>query len=222
MKVFLIERNNDIITKYYSLLINNVVEKNRIIKIKNQDAKYNSLIGKLLLQYCCHKYYNIYHLTLQRTQYDKPYIDNFNLHFNLSHSKNRIVLVFSNHPVGIDIENISSFNYGIIRKFFSLKEQKYINSLSNNEKKINEYFKLWTQKESFVKCLGTGFFHHILNTNMVSDDKPLNKKNYKGTNYYFYTKWLQNKSIVTLCNKFEVKEFSITEVSLEDLVNSFI
>ncbi|MDU2138157.1 MAG: hypothetical protein E7E60_12905, partial [Staphylococcus warneri] len=64
MKVFLIERNNDIITKYYSLLINNVVEKNRIIKIKNQDAKYNSLIGKLLLQYCCHKYYNIYHLTL--------------------------------------------------------------------------------------------------------------------------------------------------------------
>ncbi|WP_419723548.1 4'-phosphopantetheinyl transferase superfamily protein [Staphylococcus capitis] len=66
--------------------------------------------------------------------------------------------------------------HGIIKKFFSLKEQKYINSLSNNEKKINEYFKLWTQKESFVKCLGTGFFHHILNTNMVSDDKPLNKK----------------------------------------------
>lgn len=178
MEILLVVRNNSLINKHYNLLFNIVREKDKIIKIKDNDAKYNTLISKLLLHYYFQKNYNISNFKIQRTRYNKPYIKNSNIHFNISHSKDLIVLAVNNSSIGIDVENITIFNYDIIKKFFSIKEEEYINSFSNNEKKKHEFFKLWTQKESFIKCIGKGFYHNILDTNMVFNQQKINKKNY--------------------------------------------
>ncbi|MGX0401975.1 4'-phosphopantetheinyl transferase family protein [Staphylococcus pasteuri] len=224
MRIFFIARKNKIIDENFNLLINNVIEKDRIIKIKNRNSKYNSLISKLLLQYCFYNYYNynIDHLSLKRTKYNKPFIEECDLYFNLSHSRDNIVLVFSEKPIGIDIESIDFFNYDIIKKFFSSKEKEYIYSFSNNKKKKLEYFKIWTQKESFVKCLGMGFFHSILNTNMVFNYMPIYKKSYKGTDYYFYTTYLNDKFIITLCSTYKIRDLHMIELYLEELIDFFI
>ena len=48
MRIFFIARKNKIIDENFNLLINNVIEKDRIIKIKNRNSKYNSLISNTI------------------------------------------------------------------------------------------------------------------------------------------------------------------------------
>ncbi|WP_373316349.1 4'-phosphopantetheinyl transferase family protein [Staphylococcus marylandisciuri] len=99
-------------------MFNIVSDKDKIIKYKDSDPKYNTLISKLLLHYYFQKNYNVSNFKIQRTRYNKPYIKNSNIHFNISYSKDLIVLSVNNSGVGIDIENIEVFNHDIIKNSF--------------------------------------------------------------------------------------------------------
>lgn len=70
----------------------------------------------------------------------KPFIKNSNYYFSVSHSANKMALIISNHPVGIDME--------IIRKYDS-KLLKYLNIKSNLSNK--DFFKEWTKREAYIK-----------------------------------------------------------------------
>ena len=74
----------------------------------------------------------------------KPYVKD-SIYFNVSHSGNYVCLALSSFEVGIDIEEILNKDYSFIEKFFK------VNNLSKNKA-----YSLWTNSESFVKCLGTG------------------------------------------------------------------
>ncbi|MFA9557764.1 4'-phosphopantetheinyl transferase superfamily protein [Evansella sp. AB-rgal1] len=95
-------------------------------------------------------------------EFGKPFIDpkinKMGLCFNLSHSKDMIVFIFTLHrSVGIDIEYTKKRYTGesIIKRWFSVRERSLYHSLSETERK--EYFYLsWTAKEAFVKGTGKG------------------------------------------------------------------
>lgn len=84
------------------------------------------------------------------------------LHFNISHTASLVACgVTMDYPIGIDVEekqrklkhNISSF----ARRFFSRQEVQLLNSISDPELQRQEFIKLWTLKEAYVKALGMGF-----------------------------------------------------------------
>lgn len=86
----------------------------------------------------------------------KPYILGGKLFFNLSHSENRVMCAVSDKPVGCDVEKLGKYNDAIAKRFFHKNEYAYILSLGNEEEKRDAFYRIWTQKESFVKAIGLG------------------------------------------------------------------
>ncbi len=77
------------------------------------------------------------------------------IHYNVSHAGNMILIAFGNSPVGIDVANIDpSFDYaGILHDCFSDEEAVYI-QLSPDP--MRTFFQLWSRKEALLKATGKG------------------------------------------------------------------
>lgn len=111
----------------------------------------------------------------------KPYIDNSNIFYNISHKNKMVGLIISDSEVGLDIEYIDTENIkrkSTLKYFFTEKERE---SITNNE----ELLTLWTKKESYIK----------LNGGMLRDAIGLDINN---TNVIFDTFKLDNY-IITIC-----------------------
>lgn len=80
----------------------------------------------------------------------KPFAVDCNVNFNISHSGNWVICAVSENEIGIDIEKIRSVNPRAAEKFACAEELKYIASHENG------FFEIWTLKEAYFKCIGTG------------------------------------------------------------------
>jgi len=90
------------------------------------------------------------------TEKGKPYLKDFpEVQFNLSHAENAaLVAITLNDPVGVDIEFIKkkSDYLGIAERFFAPEEFNFLTANPTPE----TFHQLWTRKEAYLKCLGTG------------------------------------------------------------------
>ena len=84
----------------------------------------------------------------------KPYIENANIEFSISHSGNIAMCAISDEPVGIDIEYIRDVDISLAKKHFAPDEQLYVFEKKENAKL--RFFEIWTRKEAYVKLLGKG------------------------------------------------------------------
>lgn len=84
------------------------------------------------------------------------------LNFNVSHAKNKVILAFDRHPIGIDIENsenaLKTPLFG--HKALSVTEQKTLITEGNYRE---NFCLLWTRKEAFLKAIGKGIDDDIVN-----------------------------------------------------------
>lgn len=90
-------------------------------------------------------------------EYGKPFARNLNVHFNISHSGDLAVCAVSDKEIGIDIEKIRKINPRVSEKFACESEEKYIKTHENG------LFEIWTLKEAYFKCIGTGLGSNIKN-----------------------------------------------------------
>lgn len=91
-------------------------------------------------------------------QYGKPYLKDSTLQFNISHSRNCILLAFTyDSPIGVDVEycKMDVDFLAIAQDFFSNEEYKKLLSLPLDEKKLG-FYRCWTRKEAILKAMGTG------------------------------------------------------------------
>ncbi len=54
------------------------------------------------------------------------------------------------------IEEIKNADLKIAKRFFNEKEYEYLNSISDSKKQREEFYRLWTMKESYMKFTGLG------------------------------------------------------------------
>lgn len=80
----------------------------------------------------------------------KP-IDKNGKFISISHSSTLVAVAIGDNEVGIDIELIKPFNENLINKVFSLQEKEQY-----QKGDIDFFFKIWVNKESYCKRLGTG------------------------------------------------------------------
>ena len=80
----------------------------------------------------------------------KPYAENINFNFSISHCGNLVVCAVSKKEIGVDIEKIRDIRLKAAEKFAAPNELEYI---GNN---LERFFEIWTLKEAFFKCKGTG------------------------------------------------------------------
>lgn len=138
---------------------------------KNKNSQITYLISHLILRDILGSY--LYappqSINFMVGDYGKPFLKDYpDLHFNLSHSKNKVLIIICDSEVGVDVEYIDPYieYLDVASNFFSSKEWDLINTEPNIAKKRIKFFELWTQKEALLKCLGTGLIGDIKNTNL--------------------------------------------------------
>jgi len=175
--------------------------KENVEKYLLKEDRQRSLIGKmLLLNYLKkHTYFNLYDIKV--TSYNKPYIPNSTISFNISHSGEYVILAatFSN-TIGVDIEEM---NPNIdINDFKEVLSQDEYNHIQNSQESLKDFYTLWTTKEALLKAEGKGFFD---DAKMIKIKKD--KIVFKNKEYFILSSSFQNYMIsIVFKNKDEISD----------------
>ena len=79
------------------------------------------------------------------------------IYYNISHAGNYVAVAISETSVGIDVENKEDKDFKVTRRFFAPKEVECITGdLGDLFKNQCRFRDVWTMKEAFLKCVGTG------------------------------------------------------------------
>ena len=109
-----------------------------------------------------------YDFEIEEIGQGKPvYKERTDIHFNISHTANIVVVAIASKPIGIDIDGNRNFSDRMIDKFYSKKEAAWV--YGNDLTKQDRFFSLWTMKEAFSKLLGDGIARTILNVEFLHD-----------------------------------------------------
>lgn len=147
---------------YFSVL--DPDEKKRFGHFQKESVQNRSLIGHSMLRQLLGQYlsYPPEKLCFGTGVHGKPFLIDkelpFQIHFNLSHSGEWIVLSFSlDGPIGIDIEKPRPAISGqkIIKRFFHPEEAHTFSSLKKDDRELL-FLRYWTVREAFLKALGNG------------------------------------------------------------------
>jgi 4'-phosphopantetheinyl transferase len=101
----------------------------------------------------------------------KPFLENHPLEFNLSHSRERVLIaVTADRRVGIDIEfrRKTLRMEAIAARWFAPEEQAFFQSLPalsdegvEGENPYSGFFDIWSKKEAYVKALGVSIYKDL-------------------------------------------------------------
>ena len=125
-------------------------------------------------------------IEIHKNKYGKPFIKSDKLKFNMSHSKGKLAIAMASFEVGIDIEYINpNFDiYEIIDIALSESEKLNIKKLEFSLQK-KQFYKYWTQKEAFLKAMGTG-----INMDLNKLEIPNNTSDNNRISIYKEKKWI--------------------------------
>lgn len=103
----------------------------------------------------------------------KPFFKkHINYDLSISHTEGLVVVaVGKKHKIGIDVEKIHKVSDKIIEKYYSKAEKKAILQTQVNTEIVET--KIWTMKEAYSKCLGTGLNRDLLMLDTYSRNEIL-------------------------------------------------
>ncbi|MBS5805891.1 MAG: 4'-phosphopantetheinyl transferase superfamily protein [Firmicutes bacterium] len=112
---------------------------------------------------------NITNYELTFNKYNKPYLKDSNIYFNISHDKNTTILVISDKEIGVDIEYYT-YKESVMKKYYNEFEQQEIINSNNKE---YEFTRIWVMKEAFVKMKGQGISYGLQNVDTTRLKKQI-------------------------------------------------
>lgn len=121
---------------------------------------------------------------LQYSAFGKPYLADADFHFNLSHSGTYAVCVYSDKPVGIDLQQIKDTMPKHTKKILSDAEELYLSSLKEREKR-RTFYHLWGKKESLIKWDGRGLRLPLQELSFVAENRILQTITFHEKQLYF-------------------------------------
>ncbi len=139
---------------------------NEITRFRFHEDRRLKLFGRLIVE----SYYKNQHLAFNWNDWKispagKPYC-NPQQAFNISHAGTYVLVAFSTHEVGVDIERVVPFDVQTIRTYFHPEEAEYILHSTNSN---SAFFKLWTRKEAYLKAIGKGIVDGLHHENCLPD-----------------------------------------------------
>ena len=127
----------------------------KILRYRRWEDAQLSLLGRVLLKKGMQKIDKPFNETyLKTTHYKKPYLENTNTKFNISHSGEVVVCAVTDiGNIGIDIEKIRTVKITDFKSQMTVNER---NKIVNSSNKTTSFYKYWTQKEAVIKAHGKG------------------------------------------------------------------
>lgn len=175
----------------------------------NEKYKTEHQLGLSLLSHGLQELYQIdipleeLHNHLDQNVYGKPFLKKHpEIIFNISHCDGLAACVFSDRPIGIDMERIGTFNTSIIRKLLTENEKTFLSQYKETPDKYQEFFyRFWTLKESRIKQAGMGFSMPLQSFSFTFDtDKNPMKINCSEKNLYFHQEFIEPDCLLAVCS----------------------
>lgn len=151
----------DMVTFQYLMRFVPEEKKERILRQRVKQNADNMLVGAVLTKYMLLKYFKIPFSKqyISYGRYGKPYLRDYpNAYFNISHSGQFVACAVSDCPIGVDIQEIVPYRRDIAKRVFNSDELLQIESSPDPSA---EFTRLWTQKEAYLKMLGTGISNSL-------------------------------------------------------------
>ena len=106
--------------------------------------------------------YSIPQPQIVRNEHGKPYMLSKQVHFSVTHTKERLFIAFSSKNIGLDAESLDrKVNYSsILQSYFSEIEGSEI---ANTQ----DFLRHWVAKESFIKYMGSTIAHDFKKINYI-------------------------------------------------------
>jgi 4'-phosphopantetheinyl transferase len=199
-----------------------LANRNFYSRFKRTSALQRSLFAELLSRFIISQKSELvpHNILFSRAKNGKPFLENSDTKFNLSHSGDWVVMALAEAEVGIDVELIRPVNYQIAERFFSKDEVTILNSKEGDEK-LEYFFDLWTLKESYLKLIGTGLtrslssftVHQHSGKFVISEDG-----NEINTNVFFKQYGLTEEYKLSVCSFNKNFNPGLNLVSVDDLL----
>ena len=147
----------------------------------------------------------------------KPFFSDFpDFQFNISDTKKTVVAAFDDDEIGIDVEHLRKFKPDLVQRFFSEKEREFVERNSMDEARNEAFSRLWSLKESVVKCLGTGIAKDFTNYTVDVDEEQVQPVS-SGMEIAQAT--LPDDIFISLCTKGHKPMFDIETVGMSEIMD---
>lgn len=143
----------------------------KVHRYKHWIDKKMSVISYLLLAYGVKHEHSITEpLRFGYRGNQKPYLLDFpNIHFNISHCEECVVVAISDQEIGIDVQNIVPYDPNVAAMVCSLQELQHLQESVEPEALFIRY---WTLKESYLKMTGSGISDHMSQLDFSTSTDP--------------------------------------------------
>ena len=192
--------------------------KKRIDRYKIEEDKVRGVISQSLIMKMLTQELNMdpSDIVIKKNEYGKPFIEDIDIYFNVSHSGHWVVGAIDKKPIGIDIEEIKERGYKkLAKRFFTEDENNYI----LEEDSLNRFFRIWTMKESYIKTDGRGM-SIPLNTYSIKFDSELitvdTKNELKDCLFKEYN--IDEKYKLSVCSVSKQFIENIKEITIDELL----
>jgi 4'-phosphopantetheinyl transferase len=135
-------------------------ERQRAFQYKLEKDKQRFIVSRATLKYLSGRYLDLspQDIVVGPGRNQKPFIQMTgipDLHFNIAHSGDCILVAFADTALGVDIEQMDKkFNFQeILERSFNPAETSFI---QNSERSYASFFLHWTRKEALLKAIAKG------------------------------------------------------------------
>ena len=212
----------DKVTIYFCKITDTEIDRSvvRFLPPNRQDRITNSMrkssavqlyISSMLCDFVLRKH----GLSLSKVKHNsdgKPYVD-AELHFNISHSGDYVVLALSDREIGIDIQKNVPISERAAKFFLNAEEIAFV-----KEHPEISLAHLWCKKEAFLKCLGCGWNNKEAHKCPTLSDKIV----FRSDEYFLTDCDVVENYFLVVCEKnLPHREFVTQEVSKCELERFF-
>lgn len=221
-----VERTIEYLTKVQRQQLLSLIcvdRRNKINKLQIQNKKNISLLAGIMIEHKVREYIEkkqgkkIENLGIQYGEHGKPYLPQYpNIHFNLTHAGQFVVLAVGDEPMGIDMEECKKANMNLAKRCYHKEEYEKLRKLKENdwEECSIRFYQYWTMKESYLKYDGSGITRPLSELLMEPETGTVT-----GDSSVCFT-FLRAipKYIITLCSasfqKEEISYYTLESISL--------
>ncbi len=199
--------------------------KNKVQKYRCTIDKIHCIYSEILLKYMLWKYCKLPsdNLEYKYNTYGKPYLKMYpEILFSISPSNDWIICALADTQVGIDVEEKIYEIDGLAERFYSKEEYEYVDSLCDLTK-YDEFIKIWTLKESYIKCIGKGMSIplNLFGFKCSQDEIKLYRNGICDETYMFYSQKLDDMYHMSICVENEKYNSEIILVSKSELLSAY-
>lgn len=193
--------------------------KDKISKLKNASSARLSLGAGILLRIAME--YNGCLSRLNEIKYQmhgKPYLEDSDFHFSISHSGDYVICIFDDAPVGIDLQKIKNTLPRFTGRILTEEEEYFLENLDERSKN-NQFYRFWAMKESVIKWEGRGLRLPLKDISCVSDDMII--KDMTFSDHKIFLKQLDDfmpDYTCCICSNKRIDTLKLTEIDRNFLI----